>query len=534
MSRSPRAWVALALPLLSVALPLSACSEYEFIEEKNRDVFEQVRKNTVDVLLVVDNSCSMIDEQEKLAASFDTFISAFDGVDVDWQIGAVTTDMADIDQSGRLLGGDDEVVLLSAEGRTLDQVAWNRNWAVGEGAALQLDRRVVTASGNDDRQAWCFATDEYGDGDLGTPGASNNDCVSYSGGDPDPAEGSGELRTPVVNDLLITELMINPSAVPDAQGEWVEITNTSLDEIDLSGCQLTDSSDNETSRGVFAFPSGTTLGPQATLVVGRAESDNGGVPVDLAAGSELVLANSDLFLTPQTEDPAEQFAELVSVGAGGVGIEMGLEAARTALSPELVEGDNAGFLRDDANLSLIFVSDENDYSPAPVDEYLRFFNDLKGQEAYRYPGLVTISAVAGVDQPEYEGQPSCESDGGFAFFGLRYLDLASRTGGAAESICDDDFGPIAAELGLLASGLELEFVLSEPANEETLVVKLYEDQSDESYIRDLEKDVEWTYVPQNNAIRFEPDQVPPSQTVIVAEYEVLGTGARRGDTGSAR
>jgi hypothetical protein len=209
---------------------------------------------------------------------------------------------------------------------------------------------------------------------------------------------------------------------------------------------------------------------------------------------------------------------------------MGLEAARTALSPDLVSGPNAGFLRDDANLSLIFVSDENDYSPSPVDDYLRFFNDLKGQEAYRYPGLVTISAVAGIEEPEYEGQPSCESDGGFATFGIRYVDLASRTQGVTESICDDDFGPIAVELGLLASGLEIEFVLSDAANEETLVVKLYADQSDESYIRDLVKDEEWTYVPQNNAIRFEPDQVPPSQTVIVAEYEVLGAGASR-DTG---
>ena len=41
------------------------------------------------------------------------------------------------------------------------------------------------------------------------------------------------------------------------------------------------------------------------------------------------------------------------------------------------------------------------------------------------------------------------------------------------------------------------------------------------------KDEEWTYVPQNNAIRFEPNQVPPSQTVIVAEYEVLDASAGR-------
>ncbi len=527
-----------SLGLLLLLGALSACSEYSYVQETNRDVFEQVRRNTVDILVVVDNSCSMVDEQAKLGANFSNFIAAFDGVDVDWQIGAVTTDMADENQSGRLLGGGDEVILVDASERTLDRVAWTRDWAISPGVALQLDPSVRTTTGNDARTAWCLATQSFGDGDKGTPGSPNDSCSGTAAppdtGDTGASDGGdggdgtdSDARAPQVNELLITELLINPAAVDDSLGEWVELLNLSSDTLSLEGCGLRDS-----GRNSYTFPEGTTIGPGARLVVGRSadRGTNGGAAVDLAAEGAMTLANAELFLTSSSENAADQFAELVAVGAGGVGIEMGLEGARAALSEPLVSTANAGFLRDNANLAVIFISDENDFSPDPVDDYLRFFMDLKGDPAYRYPGIVTLSAVVGKDVPAYDGQPSCESTAGSASYGIRYVDLASRTGGVLESICDDDFAPISAELGLLASGLELEFVLSEPANEETLVVKLYAEQSEDSYIRDLEKEVEYSYVPARNAIRFEPNQVPPSETIIVAEYEVLGSGARRDES----
>ena len=41
------------------------CSEYSYTSKYQKDVFQQVRRNTVDVLLVVDDSCSMAEEQNK-------------------------------------------------------------------------------------------------------------------------------------------------------------------------------------------------------------------------------------------------------------------------------------------------------------------------------------------------------------------------------------------------------------------------------------------------------------------------------------
>ncbi|MCA9300514.1 MAG: hypothetical protein KDA28_15695, partial [Phycisphaerales bacterium] len=76
------------------------CTEYGYSSQRNKDAFQQNHINTVDIVMVVDNSCSMVEEQDKLASNFEAFIAAFAGVDVDWQIGVVTTDTLYEEYSG--------------------------------------------------------------------------------------------------------------------------------------------------------------------------------------------------------------------------------------------------------------------------------------------------------------------------------------------------------------------------------------------------------------------------------------------------
>ena len=68
-------------------------------------------------------------------------------------------------------------------------------------------------------------------------------------------------------------------------------------------------------------------------------------------------------ITSETPNPASVFNTIVNVGVTGSPYELGLEAARMALTSPVIDNQNAGFLRDDASLSLIFVSDEEDGSP---------------------------------------------------------------------------------------------------------------------------------------------------------------------------
>ncbi len=53
-----------------------------------------------------------------------------------------------------------------------------------------------------------------------------------------PAEFPG--RDPAPGELVITELMVDPKAVSDARGEYVEVTNASSDPLQLLGLVLRD------------------------------------------------------------------------------------------------------------------------------------------------------------------------------------------------------------------------------------------------------------------------------------------------------
>ena len=59
---------------------------------KRTERFEQVNNKEVDVLFVIDDSCSMAENQRQVAGNFDVFIRAADARQVDFQLGITTTD----------------------------------------------------------------------------------------------------------------------------------------------------------------------------------------------------------------------------------------------------------------------------------------------------------------------------------------------------------------------------------------------------------------------------------------------------------
>lgn len=493
VSRFPKNVLVLA-PLLVLG-----CSDNGFTQLTNIDVFQQEHRQTFDLLVVVDNSCSMVEEQAKLATNFDAFIQYFEGADVDWQLGVVTTDMAQDKFKGHLIGGDDEIVLTNAEGVKQDEVTYDHSWAVEPGVAYALDPTWDSVSGNDSLDHWCKAS-------TATPGQANAECAAESGSGANPALGA----------VIITEFLADPSEVDDTLGEWVEITNISDAEVDLSGWTLSDE-----GRNAYAIPSGTSLAAGGTLVFARSDdsSVNGGVTGALAVGDAFTLNNDVLVLSPSTDDAPEIFSEMVAQGTTGSGTEMGLAAAAAALTEPLISTDNAGFLRDEANLNVFIVSDEEDSSPDPVADYLSTYADVKGDMAYRDHSLMNVSTVVGMDPPAFPGEPSCSTEDGNAAYGSRYVAASDWTDGLEDSICDADFSPIVSDLGLLLSGLQLDFALSAVPDLETLEVSLY-DTDGETKLKDLTIDVDFTYVEDTNSIHFEYSQVPDSDQYIQAEYKV--------------
>ncbi len=91
-------------------------------------------------------------------------------------------------------------------------------------------------------------------------------------------------------DLLITEMMANPAAVSDSNGEWFEILNTSSNPIDLNGLSLRDNGSNQHN---IDSPLPQWINPNEYFVLGRngESTTNGGYSANYVY-SDFTLGNT--------------------------------------------------------------------------------------------------------------------------------------------------------------------------------------------------------------------------------------------------
>ncbi|MBA2319727.1 MAG: VWA domain-containing protein [Deltaproteobacteria bacterium] len=90
---------------VALSVSLAACSDYEVHEQTFNDVFlQEAEVRLSDVLFVVDDSGSMSEEQDRLAANFSAFLEVMEAGDAEWQLGVATTDVTTA-EAGLLRGG---------------------------------------------------------------------------------------------------------------------------------------------------------------------------------------------------------------------------------------------------------------------------------------------------------------------------------------------------------------------------------------------------------------------------------------------
>jgi len=234
------------------------------------------------------------------------------------------------------------------------------------------------------------------------------------------------------------------------------------------------------------------------------------------------------FLKPTTPNYQSIFSDRVSnIVVGGGTQEAGLEGARKALSDPLITdttqscgscaapyaqcsptnhcgGFNAGFLRDDASLEIIIVSDEEDQSSATPDFYVAFFQSIKG---FRNDALLHVSTIIGADS---NGNPAnCTGSGDGADAGRRYAEVGNATGGTVGSICAASYASYLQNIGNRAFGLRREFFLSRVAEEATVEVR----------VNSRDQATGWTYDRDTNSVIFDRNMVPEAGSTIEVEYE---------------
>jgi hypothetical protein len=110
---------------------------------------------------------------------------------------------------------------LYCDGLELDRVSWEMS---DPQSSLQLSADVFpTPESNDSADAWCFSPKQYLSGRYGSPRSLNNVCFPEERLCRDELGDYRPKTRPEVGDLVITEVMANPSAADDRLGEWFEI-----------------------------------------------------------------------------------------------------------------------------------------------------------------------------------------------------------------------------------------------------------------------------------------------------------------------
>ena len=166
-------------------------------------------------------------------------------------------------------------------------------------------------------------------------------------------------------------------------------------------------------------------------------------------GQQGRLYGAPTVLTPSTPDVANAFAANVSVGISGSGYEQPFACMAAAFTADNLASYNTGFLRPNAALAVVIITDAVEQSPNTTDSYVVQLRALKNN----VPELVTVSVVG----------PFTPSGNGCSVEGVdngRYLDITTQTGGARADICTGNWSSALQSISNAVFGSRRSFTLS--------------------------------------------------------------------------
>ncbi len=202
-------------------------------------------------------------------------------------------------------------------------------------------------------------------------------------------------------------------------------------------------------------------------------------------------------LDPDSNNIESEFIAQATPGINGSGNEMPSEMAYQSTQNGADAGPGSDFLRDDALLAMIFVSDEPDSSPTNWSTYLAHFQSLKSN-----PDNVLIHAISG-DYPTGCGGASATNN---------VYEMSVATGGLYLSVCATDWSSHLETLAENSSQDLSSFDLTQRPVPESLVVRL----------DGVTTTVGWTYNSVDNSVDFEESATPEGGSTIEIEYMLYG------------
>jgi hypothetical protein len=204
--------------------------------------------------------------------------------------------------------------------------------------------------------------------------------------------------------------------------------------------------------------------------------------------------SNPIFLNAGTPNLEAKFAEKVNVGTLGSGFEQAFAGALDAVSDPNRSNANLGFLRTDAVLSVVLVTDAPEQSLQPTDFYVDGLRAAKGNRR----AMVQVSTVSPTNTMAPAGCLIEGLDNG------RFAEIARVTNGVATDICRANW---AQDLGSIAKGLT--------ATRKRFALKsIPENQSGISVVVDGQPSTNWTWDSATNSIVFQGEPAAGSQISV--------------------
>jgi hypothetical protein len=304
------------------------------------------------------------------------------------------------------LANDQDSLSIICNGQVIDTITYDDggDFPKAKGSSLSLSADAFDASANDQGSSWCLAQQWYwGDlnmGNAGTPGRANPICSAQNICSPNPCivpplaacEGNilvtyqdvgscieiqGEalcdydttrqdcatqglvclegacvnapIEPPIVGDVVITEIMYNPTHGNDNIAEYLEIYNRSNRILDLSSCLIKDNGNSGNTLGEIQLPA------QSYMLIGRSDdaAQFGGVAPQATfsfglnnGADQIQILCNDQIIDQVSYDEAQGFAV-----ATGSSLQLDLNLLNTqsndiasawCLSQEVYVADNLG------------------------------------------------------------------------------------------------------------------------------------------------------------------------------------------------
>jgi hypothetical protein len=235
---------------------------------------------------------------------------------------------------------------------------------------------------------------------------------------------------------------------------------------------------------------------------------------DADRGTFYTSAGGHRILRPTTPNLAAEFASVVSVDLPGFSESCMEPATRALTAPYITDPTrNAGFLRNEAVLAVVCVTDARDQAPQAPAFYLNQLVNIKGAQrsgafTYNVIGPFLPSAPSGCIYDD-------ANDGRHEF-------MVSQTNGVKEEICTPNWAVALERIGKSAFGYRTNFFLTSrpdlaaPTGIQVAIdgVPIPAVDPDPNLMSRI-----WEYDATNNSINFEPLYVPEPGKTLTVTYQ---------------